>query len=83
MKLNVHTAKLIDDQGMAVPCFLNTPENDSELTNGVILIPKTALRTSASYMVRVEASVQGGPEISKTWSFRTVRRADMRTSIGR
>ena len=83
MKLNVRSAKLIDDQGNAVPCFLNTPENDSELTNAVILIPKTALRTSASYMVRVEAAVQGGPEISKTWSFRTVRRADMRTSIGR
>lgn len=82
MKMDVRTAKLIDDQGAAVPCYLNTPENDSELTNAVILIPKTALRTSTTYMVRVEAAIQGGPEISKTWTFRTVRRADMRTSIG-
>ena len=83
LTLSVRSARLIDDRGNEVPCFLNTPENDGELTNALILIPKTALRTDASYTVRVEASVLRGPDVSRTWRFHTVKRADMRTSMGR
>jgi hypothetical protein len=71
--LDVRSATLRDAQGSIVPCYLSTPDNDDELKNAVVLIPKSPLQPEAQYSARVEAEVVGGPSILKSWTFRTVR----------
>jgi hypothetical protein len=68
--LEVRSAKLMDAQGSTVPTFLNTPQNDDELKNAVVLIPKLPLSPDSVYTASVEASTPGG-DVLRTWSFRT------------
>jgi uncharacterized protein YkwD len=77
-RLSVRSARLFDEQGIEVPCWLNTPANDSELFNALILIPRAPLQPNTGYMVRVEASAVGGPDVSKIWRFQTASRAGSR-----
>jgi hypothetical protein len=71
MRLNVRAAYLLDASGREVPSFLNTPTNDKELVNALILMPKGPLAPNSDYTVQIEASVANGPDVSRRWSFRT------------
>lgn len=70
-RLNVRLAKLTDENEVDVPIHLNTPENDSEIRNATFLIPKRPLAPRTTYFVRVEASVENGPDVSRIWRFTT------------
>lgn len=69
--LKVRLAQLNDENGQEIPCHLNTPENDTELRNALFLIPKGPLKPNTTYFVRVEASVESGPDVSRIWRFTT------------
>ena len=77
-QLDVQSATLKDAQGQAVPCYLNTSQNDSELKNAVLLMPKAPLNPDSIYVARVEAAVQGGPTFVKSWTFKTVSATALR-----
>jgi uncharacterized protein YkwD len=59
--------------GAIVPTFVNTPENDDFLTNGVIIIPSSPLRPSTAYCVtlRTAGPTTGTGPILRAWSFTT------------
>jgi len=69
--LKVRLAQINDEKDVEVPCHLNTPDNDNELHNALFLIPKGPLKPNTTYFVRVEASVENGPDVSRIWRFTT------------
>ncbi len=71
LKMTVRSAKLTDGRGLEVPCYLNTPENDNQLTNAMFLIPKAPLAANMTYVAQISATVAGGVDVSRTWSFST------------
>lgn len=71
LKLTVRSARLTTGQGSEVPCHVNTPANDRELNFAVILIPKQPLTPNTTYVAQISASLPGGVDASKTWSFTT------------
>lgn len=54
-----------------VPAFINTPDNDDFLPNGVLLVPKKPLRPATAYKVIVTGQTETGMDISRTWTFTT------------
>lgn len=70
-KLTVRRATLVDSEGRIVPTYLNTPENDDKLTFASFLIPQSPLKPGAIYTVSYEATLAGGQDVSKKWSFST------------
>jgi len=71
VRITVRSARLADARGAEIPCFLNTPETDTELTNAAFLIPKSPLAPNTVYTVQVSAAAPGGVDLSRTWSFST------------
>jgi hypothetical protein len=63
--------KLIGPDGVEVPSYLNTPENDSELRFSGVLTPKSKLLSGATYRVEVRAASQRGKKLDRSWSFTT------------
>lgn len=57
--------------GSAVPCWLNTPQNDDFLKYGVVLIPQKPLQPRTTYQVTVRAQTEAGAEVSRAWRFTT------------
>lgn len=74
--IEVNGATLTDETGHRVPCFVNTPSNDSRLPNGVFLIPEESLRPNTTYTAEVRAETAGGRDISRRWSFTTGRASE-------
>jgi uncharacterized protein YkwD len=70
-KISVDSATLETALGAKVPFYLNTPENDTDLTFAAFVIPKSALQPNTGYTVTVEAHTESGKDISKTWRFVT------------
>ena len=70
-RVRVTQARLTNGQGAPVPIYLNTPENDDELKNGALLIPRQPLLPGGSYKVAVTATTETGESLSRTWSFTT------------
>jgi len=70
-RIRISKATLTTEKGEPVPFYLNTPDNDSHLTNGALLIPKQSLRQNTTYLVSIEASTQSGKNISRNWQFTT------------
>lgn len=69
------SARLYTMDNKAVPAWVNTPDNDDHLDNGVILIPKAPLRPSTTYRARVTARDDGrGNILNHEWTFTTTAR---------
>jgi len=78
--VRVTSGTLSTSDGTAVPILLNTPANDSYLSNGVLLIPKHPLLPHTKYTASVNASTTSGLDISRTWSFTTGDGADTKVN---
>jgi uncharacterized protein YkwD len=70
-RVRVAHARLTNGQGAPVPIYLNTPENDEELKNGALLIPRQPLQPGGVYNVAVTATTESGETLSRTWKFTT------------
>lgn len=64
-------ASLRIEGGAEVPCFVNTPERDDELTYALVILPTTPLRPSTTYLVEVTAHDSQGGELARRWRFTT------------
>ncbi len=64
-------ATLTTSDGKAVAVYLNTPQNDPMLQQGVFLIPRVPLAPGTSYVVSVSARSDNGADLSRTWRFTT------------
>ena len=68
-------AKLINSTGQEVPAYINSPQTDDHLSQEVIIIPQSPLKTNSKY--RVEVSLQAinrngeSTSYQKSWSFTT------------
>jgi hypothetical protein len=69
--ITISSMKLFSSDGIAVPAYVNTPENDCELRFAGVITPKCRLQANATYTVRVQATTQRGVKIDRTWSFTT------------
>jgi uncharacterized protein YkwD len=67
----VDSKKLIGPDGLEVPSYLNTPENDGELRFSGVLTPKAKLLRGTTYRVDVRAASQRGKKLDRSWSFTT------------
>lgn len=50
---------------------INSPDNDSELKKGFILLPKERLKPNTAYSVQVIYKVQDNTTCTREWTFRT------------
>lgn len=57
--------------GKPVPVFVNTPSNDDQLTNAVVILPENPLVKNSLYEVNVAFTDIAGNRVEKKWSFRT------------
>lgn len=72
VRIKVAKAVLTTADGKPVPAYINTPANDDFLRNGVLILPKKALRPGTTYKVAITAATLSGQDISRSWSFTTV-----------
>lgn len=71
-EISVKSAAVWGPDGELVPLYLNTPQNDSELSNAAFVIPQKPLKPSTEYTVSVLAKVaRNGAEIHRQWTFTT------------
>lgn len=71
--LQAGAASLTDARGQAISCFLSTPENDDQLSQAILLIPRRPLTPGMRYQVAIEATTAEGLAVGRTWSFTTAR----------
>lgn len=57
--------------GTDVPIAINSPDNDSELTDSVFLLPRTPLSPETTYKASVEITLPNGARAAKIWKFTT------------
>ena len=70
--IRVESAAIFDESGEVVPFYLNTPQNDDELTDTAFLIPKKPLKPGVRYTVSVLAhGAVHGAALHRQWSFTT------------
>ena len=70
-RLLVKSATLTGTDGKPVAIYLNTPQNDDFLQNGVLVIPQKPLRPGVTYHVSVNVSDEAGHDLTRSWSFTT------------
>ncbi len=56
-----------------VAVFVNSPDNDDFLTNGVLLIPTKPLQSGTTYRASVQANDADGAPVTRAWTFATAR----------
>lgn len=68
-------AKLINSDGQQVQVYINSPQTDDQLSQEVIIIPQSPLKTNSKYRVQVslqEINRDGeSTSYQKSWSFTT------------
>lgn len=64
------SSRLTDANGTAVDIVAKHPANDSELRDGMILVPRKPLKENMAYAVEVEYSVEGQVR-AESWVFKT------------
>lgn len=69
-KMTVSKATLSLD-GQPVDAFLNTPANDDDLSDAVLLIPKAPLEASRTYQVAIAGADGQGTPFRRVWTFTT------------
>ena len=57
--------------GGDVPLWVNSPANDPELTNAIVLMAKAPLSAGGTYEASVTAHTESGKKLTKTWRFTT------------
>lgn len=67
----VREASLETSGGDGVPFFLNTPANDDQLTNAVVIIPQKPLSHGTTYVARVTGEQSDGTPFQRVWRFTT------------
>jgi hypothetical protein len=67
----IASAELLSGAGQVQKCYLNTPENDPNLSQCMVLIPASPLKPGTTYSVTVTGTLASGQPLQKTWSFRT------------
>ena len=70
-KFTVVSTSLTTKNGVSVPRYLNTPENDEYLSSGVFLVPHKPLTPLTEYTASVTFRRSDAVETSVTWSFKT------------
>lgn len=71
--LQVGSASLTDSAGKAVEIFINSPANDRNLSNSVVLIPTGPLKPGQLYKVTFSGTGINGNPLQKSWSFQTAK----------
>lgn len=66
----VESADLKDAKGNIVPTWLNTPENDPNLTTGLIIIPQSPLKANTTYEAHAVVTVNE-ERLERIWHFTT------------
>ena len=71
-------ARLRTEGGEDVPCFVNTPDKDEELSYALVILPMVPLKPETTYAVEVTARESQGGELARRWRFTTgkVRESD-------
>lgn len=64
-------ARLFDSDGQEVPTWLNTPENDENLTNAAVLIPQRALKAKTTYQYSFAVKGPDGRTVNTSGIFTT------------
>jgi uncharacterized protein YkwD len=70
-KLSINSAVVTDQNGIAITAFVNTPANDQNLTNAIVIIPTAPLKPGMQYKVSVAGTDMNGQPLQKSWSFQT------------
>lgn len=66
-------ASLRGPSGQPVACYTNTPENDDELDDMILLIPQQPLEPQTRYQARIVVRDPDGRQIARSWQFTTGR----------
>lgn len=64
-------ATLQTGDGADVPVFVNTPANDNNLANAVVIIPQKPLAYGTTYVARVNGEKSDGTPFQRVWRFTT------------
>jgi uncharacterized protein YkwD len=64
-------AELTDENGRKIEVRTNTPQNDDQLSDGFLIIPKAPLRNRMTYSVKITGSNPNGSDFESSWSFTT------------
>ena len=64
-------AALTGPDNMPVACYTNSPSNDSELDDMILLIPKQPLLPLSAYRARIVVKEADGRETARSWQFTT------------
>jgi hypothetical protein len=64
-------ASLVGPNSAPVACYINTPANDDELDDMVLLIPQKPLAPLTSYQARIVVKRGDGGQVVRTWQFTT------------
>lgn len=74
-KFSIDKATLNDSQGKNAEIFLNTPQNDDNLKDSIIMIPVDSLSMGEKYTAVVKGTIvfedKTEKKIDKTWTFET------------
>ncbi|SFL64456.1 Cysteine-rich secretory protein family protein [Paenibacillus sp. 1_12] len=74
-KVKLLGAELVDSNKTPVALLMNTPDNDSDLSNGVMVLPRQPLQSDSTYHVKLNLEVTHRDGSTKTevkeWDFTT------------
>lgn len=72
VRLKVQRADLRNvASGQAIPVYVNTPANDSQLKDAAVIIPKKPLEPGKTYQATIQGTLSNGSWVKKTWQFST------------
>ncbi|MDF2546641.1 MAG: hypothetical protein K0R93_1539 [Anaerosolibacter sp.] len=87
VKFSIDKATLSNSQGKNVEVFLNTPQNDDNLKDSIIMIPVDSFDMGEKYTATVKGSIifedKTEKKIDKTWTFETAIFTDVFDHWGR
>ena len=69
--LTLLEASLTDPTGQSVACYVSSPQNDDQLDDTILLMPKKPLLPLAPYRARVVVKTEAGRQITRSWQFTT------------
>lgn len=72
-KLELREAALRGPNNQPIACYTNTPSNDDELDDTLILIPQKPLLPETTYTVRIAVRTPAGTDVSRSWQFTTAK----------
>jgi hypothetical protein len=73
--LTLLDARLFGPSGAPVACYINSPENDTELQDMILMMPKQPFQPLSTYRVRIAVKTSSGREVVRAWQFTTGKAA--------